>query len=430
MKRFLCAFLILTCCAAFAFAELDVKSMSDEELQAAIEACQEELTLRNPEATNSTPFVAAPSLPEGAVSSIILDSSVVNLNKGSSAKLKATTLPDTAKNDKVIWETSDKSIATINAGQINAKGVGTCVITATAADGNGATASCTVNVMQTITGIKFEKASIDGFIGNAITLTPVISPKDASNTNLAWTSSDERVATVRDGTVSVLAGGTCEITATTTDGSDKSAKVKIHVPSISVSSTQLTVTDKDGETFDVAYYGDNPRNITASTKSAAFNLSSYYDDDGVSLFIEPVKAGKGTIVLKDSADAKGTVNIDVEIASSAVYDTKSYPVVKYEDVLRYPNNYDGQQVSITGKVIQKSDGYGGHVTLRVATRGSYKDVFYIEYNTSDIETSIIEKDKVTIYGICTGTTTYTTVMGASVTIPSINPEKIIINKKK
>ena len=124
------------------------------------------------------------------------------------------------------------------------------------------------------------------------------------------------------------------------------------------------------------------------------------------------------------------MNIDVEIASSAVYDTKSYPVVKYEDVLRYPNNYDGQQVSITGKVIQKSDGYGGHVTLRVATRGSYKDVFYIEYNTSAIETSIIEKDKVTIYGICTGTTTYTTVMGASVTIPSINPEKIIINKKK
>ena len=33
MKRFLCAFLILTCCAAFAFAELDVKSMSDEELK-------------------------------------------------------------------------------------------------------------------------------------------------------------------------------------------------------------------------------------------------------------------------------------------------------------------------------------------------------------------------------------------------------------
>lgn len=42
---------------------------------------------------------------------------------------------------------------------------------------------------------------------------------------------------------------------------------------------------------------------------------------------------------------------------------------------------------------------------------------------------VIEDDYITVYGTCDGTHTYETVMGASVTIPAIDAEKIIIGRK-
>ena len=87
-------------------------------------------------------------------------------------------------------------------------------------------------------------------------------------------------------------------------------------------------------------------------------------------------------------------------------------------------------MSIYGKVLQKSEGWGS-IVLRVGTGGYgyYDKVFWVEYNTSSVSAKVIEDDYITVYGSCTGAHTYETVMGASVTIPSIEAEKIIIGRK-
>ena len=60
--------------------------------------------------------------------------------------LTATVAPDNATNKAVTWTSSNPSVATVENGVVTAAARGTAVITATAADGSGASASCTVTV--------------------------------------------------------------------------------------------------------------------------------------------------------------------------------------------------------------------------------------------------------------------------------------------
>ena len=60
--------------------------------------------------------------------------------------LTATVAPDNATNRAVTWASSNPSVAKVENGVVTALARGTAVITATAADGSGASASCTVTV--------------------------------------------------------------------------------------------------------------------------------------------------------------------------------------------------------------------------------------------------------------------------------------------
>lgn len=109
--------------------------------------------------------------------------------------------------------------------------------------------------------------------------------------------------------------------------------------------------------------------------------------------------------------------------------------ISYEDIARNPDNFKGQKVKFYGKVLQVQTAKilgGESVVLRVATKDSgydtwYDDVVYVNYEKKEGESNILEDDMVTLYGVCDGTTTYTTVMGSSVTIPSVNAEYIDIH---
>ena len=81
------------------------------------------------------------------VKKIKLNKKNVSLKVGDSLKLKATVSPDNAANKKVKWESDNPDVATVSKkGVVQAVGGGTATITATAADGSGKTAKCTVTV--------------------------------------------------------------------------------------------------------------------------------------------------------------------------------------------------------------------------------------------------------------------------------------------
>lgn len=78
--------------------------------------------------------------------------------------------------------------------------------------------------------IQLDKTSLTLTEGDSEKLTAVVVPDDATDKNVAWTSSDEAVATVdQDGNVTAVSQGTATITATTTDGSDLSAECLVTV---------------------------------------------------------------------------------------------------------------------------------------------------------------------------------------------------------
>ena len=79
------------------------------------------------------------------VSSITLDPTSVSLVEGQTATISATIFPDNATNPKVIWSSTDISIATVEKGVVSAISEGTATISATSEDG-GKMANCSVIV--------------------------------------------------------------------------------------------------------------------------------------------------------------------------------------------------------------------------------------------------------------------------------------------
>ena len=97
---------------------------------------------------------------------------------------------------------------------------------------------------------------------------------------------------------------------------------------------------------------------------------------------------------------------------------QSCETVNYTDVERNPSQYKGKDILVKGKVIQVSEGLFNSITMRV-DQGNDK-IWYVTYQRSDEkEPRILENDQLTFYGTCDGVETYRTVLGSSVTVPSI-----------
>ena len=70
-----------------------------------------------------------------------------------------------------------------------------------------------------VSGISLNKSSITLYLGKSESLTATLSPSEATNRNVNWSSSDTSIATVDDnGLVVAVSVGTAVITATTIDG--------------------------------------------------------------------------------------------------------------------------------------------------------------------------------------------------------------------
>ena len=169
---------------------------------------------------------------EGMVNSISLDVNSLTLDKGDVATLTATVLPEDADNKGIIWSSSNEAVATVSSeGEVTALSLGEAVITATAADGSGVTASCTVTVGRVpVASVLLDKSEATLNAGESLTLAVTILPEDATDKSVTWTSSNDDVATVSsDGVVTAVGAGTADITATANDGSGLSATCVVTV---------------------------------------------------------------------------------------------------------------------------------------------------------------------------------------------------------
>ena len=183
--------------------------------------------------------------------SISLNQTEATIYTGNTLQLSATVLPSTTSNPSVTWSSSNTNVATVSStGLVTAKSTGNAVITAKTADGSNLSATCNVTVKRLATSISLNKSSATLYLDQTVQLTATVSPSNATDRSIVWSSSDISIATVSStGLVTAIATGNAIITATTADGSNLSATcaitVNAYVTSLTLDQSAATILEGD-----------------------------------------------------------------------------------------------------------------------------------------------------------------------------------------
>lgn len=199
-----------------------------------------------------------------------LSSSAKTLSIGQSHTLSAVVVPTTASNKNLEWRSSNTKVATVNSkGKITAHKNGKTTITCTTVDG-GKVIKCKVYVGKKVSSVKLNKSSKTLKKGESFQLTATVSPSNAANKTVVWTSSDSSVATVIKGKVYANNAGKVTITAKTQDrGKIATCKVKVGEAVTAVSLTQYkSINVGSGTTLKPQFTPSNVAIKTVTWKSS------------------------------------------------------------------------------------------------------------------------------------------------------------------
>lgn len=228
------------------------------------------------------------------VSSVSLNTATIEMVEGETFSLVATVLPKDAEYDKVIWASSNASVARVNSGTVTAIKEGITTITASA---GGKSATCSVKVstrVVAVTSITLDKTSLSMKVGETETITATVNPDNASDKSVVWGSSDVSVATVSDGTITAKKSGEAIISAKSGSCIAK-CKVTITVSTESITLDKTSLSLVVGET---AQLTATVKPDDATDKNVAWASS----DESVAKVsngkVTAVKSGKATITAK------------------------------------------------------------------------------------------------------------------------------------
>lgn len=277
----------------------------------------------NPQASASCVVTVSAKQGGGvAVTGITLNQSSLALTVGSQQTLSATVQPSNAADQTLLWLSSDTSIATVRDGIVTAISAGTAVITVETADG-GYTATCTVAVHNIkVSGVVLNKTELSIAAGGKQQLTAIVSPVDAFDKSVVWSSSNAQVATVDSvGNVTAVGAGTAIITVTTTDGgftAQCTVTVSAGSPtSVSINKKTLTFSDI-GATQQLTA---TVRPTAAANKDVIWSSSdesvAVVDGNGL---VKSVGEGSATITVTTvDGGLTATCEVTVKISSSDIY---------------------------------------------------------------------------------------------------------------
>ena len=174
------------------------------------------------------------------VTSISLDKTKINLNAGETETITATVTPANT-NEAVNWKPVDPTIVQIvkvegNKATIKGSAPGTTDVQVIA--GNKVFASCQVTVTKAgveVSSVTLDKTSLELSEGQSALLTATVKPDNATDKTVTWSSSNESVASVKDGYVYGVKAGNATITATA-GGKSATCQVTVKAVEITISS--------------------------------------------------------------------------------------------------------------------------------------------------------------------------------------------------
>lgn len=158
---------------------------------------------------------------------IKMDDIALETNGHTSETVAYTLEPADTTEDDVTLSVADESIAKLEGNKLVAVSDGTTKITATSGI---VKTSAKVTVTTKVEQIVLNKTEGVLTVGNSVTVTATVTPDNATNATVNWTSSDEKVATVdSNGKVTAVAAGNATIKATSESDGDVSADYALTV---------------------------------------------------------------------------------------------------------------------------------------------------------------------------------------------------------
>ncbi|MBQ6497880.1 MAG: Ig-like domain-containing protein [Bacilli bacterium] len=253
--------------------------------------------------------------PDVEVEEITLNKTELTLAPGASEVLIATVLPDDATDKTISWESDDPEIAIVNStGRVIARNEGTTTIRVTAT--NGVHATCEVTVAEDevpVESISLNKTNLTLEVGNNETLTATITPSNATNKNITWTSSDSTIASVdSNGKVTAKKAGNVTITAITSNNKTATCTVRVSsseipVESITLNKATLDLLEGESDTLTVTITPSNATNKNVTWSSSDSTIASV-DSEGK---VTASEIGNATITVTTSNGKTATCQVTV-----------------------------------------------------------------------------------------------------------------------
>ena len=305
-----------------------------------------------------------------SVSSVDLSQHTLNINLNEEYILKATILPDTAKNKNVIWISSDENIASVSDGVIVGNGYGACIITVITEDGNK-TDTCKVVVEVdmgdssnvNVTGIRLNTNSLEIDKHESVYLLPTVIPTNA-NQSITYISSDGNIAKVsNEGLITGVGKGKCTITAI----SNKNSKIKASCTvTVSGKEAEINIDDLDEVLIigtkriqNLQEYNLNPKMTYIGNIVEDFDITAYPSDPKAIV----VMLGLNNDSLCDISKIKTLLNsIKTKYTGKYIFVADELPVginyvttdYTYEQLNSQIKNYNNSLQKITGELGLKS----------------------------------------------------------------------------
>ena len=269
---------------------------------------------------------------------ITLNKSNTTIVKGTDETLKVTIFPEDTTNIEVGWTSTDESVATVDGtGKVTAVSVGSTIITATSHDG-GYTAQCNVTVVIPVTGVTLNKSELHLIKGNGAALIAAISPVDATDQAVTWSTSNPLVATVDNtGHITTVGGGTVTISVKTHDGdfsASCSVTVTVPVSGISLDKTTLTLIKGTNGKLTAAFAPEDATDKNVIWSSSDSNVCTV-DDAGN---LTALNSGTAVITAKSEDGgftAQCNVHVNVPVAGLKIMDTYGHDntgIVAYNSI--------------------------------------------------------------------------------------------------
>lgn len=258
------------------------------------------------------------------VSSVAVAPEEKTLKVSDTFQLTVTVLPSNADDRSIEFSTSNADVATVSeSGMITAKGPGSAIITATAKDGSGKKATCTLTVRQPVTGVNVSEKTVVIPKGGIKPLVASVVPANAGEKGLVFKTNNANVATVsNEGVVTGVSEGWAVITicAKENEAIYATCTVKVGLP-VYVNSVTLDIAKADMLVGSTRQLGVTILPANADIKEVTYGS----DNDAVATvsaagLITARKAGtaKITVTAKDGSGKSASCTITVKQRANSI----------------------------------------------------------------------------------------------------------------